>query len=313
MSGPAAVDDADAAAEDPATVGSGAVAVLPSRSSTVGRFAVRRALPRRGLRTVGPWCFADHFGPEPVTETSGLDIGPHPHTGLHTVTWLVDGAVLHKDSLGSEQLIRPGQLNLMTAGHGVVHAEEAADSYRGPLQGVQLWVAQPDSARDGDPGFEHHATLPQVTVGSGDVTVLLGSFADAESPARHDSPVVGAEAVLRPGRSVWPLRPDFEYALVVLEGAVAVGPHVVEPGSLAFLGSGRDEVPVEAREAARVLLLGGAPFDEPLVLFWNFVARTRDEIDRAYRAWRDGDERFGDVASRLPRIPSPQPHGIPRA
>ena len=225
-------------AEDTTHAASGAVSVLPSRQSTVGRLPVRRALPRRGLRTVGPWCFADHFGPEPVTETEGLDIGPHPHIGLHTVTWLVDGAVLHKDSLGSEQLIRPGQLNLMTAGHGVVHAEEAADSYRGTLHGVQLWVAQPGPDRDGEPGFEHHATLPQVTVGSGDVTVLLGGFADIESPARHDSPVVGAEAVLRPGRSVWPLRRDFEYALVVLEGAVAVGPHVVEPGSLAFLGQG---------------------------------------------------------------------------
>lgn len=289
------------------------VDVHPSRDSVVGRLTVRRALPRRGLRTVGPWCFADHFGPEQVTETAGLDIGPHPHTGLHTVTWLVTGAVLHTDSLGSEQLIRPGQLNLMTAGHGVVHAEEAADGYRGTLHGVQLWVAQPDTHRDGRPGFEHHAALPQLVAGTSEVTVLLGSFADAASPARHDSPVVGAEAVLRPGRSVWPLRRDFEYALVVLEGAVAVGPHVVEPGSLAFLGSGRDEVPVEAREAARLLLLGGAPFEEPLVMFWNFVARTRDEIDRAYRAWQDDDGRFGDVASTLPRIPSPQPPWAPRA
>jgi redox-sensitive bicupin YhaK (pirin superfamily) len=288
------------------------LAVYPSRESVVGRMTVHRALPRRGLRTVGPWCFADHMGPELVTETQGLDIGPHPHTGLHTVTWLLEGAVLHRDSLGTEQLIRPGQLNLMTAGHGVAHAEEATDTYRGTLHGVQLWVAQPDGQRDAAPGFEHHAVLPRAEVGHSEVTVLVGEFAGATSLARQDSPIVGADAVVRPGTTTWPLRPDFEYALLVLAGEISVGRNVVRPHELAALGAGRDEVPVTARETARVLLLGGAPFTEPLIMWWNFVARTHDEIDAAVQAWQEGGERFGQVDSALPRIPAPQPIWAPR-
>jgi redox-sensitive bicupin YhaK (pirin superfamily) len=288
------------------------IAVYPSRESVVGRIPVHRALPRRGLRTVGPWCFADHMGPELVTETRGLDIGPHPHTGLHTVTWLLEGAVLHRDSLGTEQLIRPGQLNLMTAGHGVAHAEEATDTYRGVLHGVQLWVAQPDGPRHGAPGFEHHAVLPRAEVDRSELTVLVGELAGATSLARQDSPIVGADAVIRRGTTTWPLRPDFEYALLVLDGEISVGRHVAGPHRVVALGSGRSEVPVTARETARVLLLGGAPFTEPLVMWWNFVARTHDEIDAAVRDWREHADRFGRVASSLDRIPAPQPSWAPR-
>jgi quercetin 2,3-dioxygenase len=177
---------------------------LPSREATVGRMRVRRALPRRGMRTVGPWCFADQMGPELVTPTQGLDVGPHPHIGLHTATWLLEGAVLHKDSLGSEQLIRPGQLNLMTAGRGVVHAEEAVGTYRGTLHGVQLWLAQPDDARGGGPAFVHHAQLPRVELGASELTVLVGTVAGASSPARTDGTraldaTLGLDAVVRPG------------------------------------------------------------------------------------------------------------------
>lgn len=289
-----------------------AVAVHQSRPSVVGRMAVRRALPRRGLRTVGPWCFADHFGPEQVTPTSGLDVGPHPHTGLHTVTWLVDGAVLHKDSLGSEQVIRPGQLNLMTSGHGVVHAEEAVDTYRGTLHGVQLWLAQPDATRHGPPAFEHHAELPRVRIGATELTVLVGGFAGAASAARHDAPAVGAEAVVRPGHSVWPVQTDHEHVLVVLDGDIAVGGSPVTAGAMAYLAPGHAELPVATRDTARVLLLGGVPFDEPLIMFWNFVARGRDEIDAAVRQWQaHDDERFVPVRSPLPRIASPTPMWAP--
>src|SRR4051794_32278287 len=153
MSGP--LDAVDSAPTATATAAQAlSIEVTDGREAVVGRIPVRRVLPRRNRRTVGAWCFADQMGPEEVTETAGLDIGPHPHIGLHTVTWLVDGAVLHRDSLGSEQVIRPGQLNLMTAGHGVVHAEEAVDTYRGRLHGVQLWVAQPAATRDGSAAFE---------------------------------------------------------------------------------------------------------------------------------------------------------------
>src|SRR3712207_3756642 len=137
------------------------VEVTDSREATVGRFRVRRALPRRGRRTVGAWCFADHMGPADVDEDSGPHVAPHPHIGLQTVTWLTDGEALHRDSLGSEQVIAPGQLNLMTSGGAVAHAEEATGHYRGTLEGIQLWVALPEATRHGAAAFEHHATLPQ--------------------------------------------------------------------------------------------------------------------------------------------------------
>jgi hypothetical protein len=277
---------------------------------------VRRALPRRGLRTVGPWCFADQMGPELVTPTQGLDIGPHPHIGLHTATWLLEGAVLHKDSLGSEQLIRPGQLNLMTAGRGVVHAEEAVDTYRGTLHGVQLWLAQPGSTRHGDPSFAHHAALPVVELDAAELTVIVGSVSGTVSPARPDGGegvdgTVAAEARVRRGRSTWPLRRDHEHCVVGLAGRVRVGDAVLADGQLLPLGTGRDEVVVEADEPARLLLLGGRPFEEPLLMFWNFVARTREEVDAAYTDWTEHTARFGDVVSRLPRIPSPRPLWAP--
>jgi redox-sensitive bicupin YhaK (pirin superfamily) len=307
VSGPVAA--ADAAPTEPAagTAEPPCVEVLPSRLSTVGRTTVRRALPRRGHRTVGPWCFEDHLGPTQVTETAGLDIGPHPHIGLQTVTWLVSGEVLHRDSLGTEQLIRPGQLNLMTAGRGVSHSEEATGGYRGELHGVQLWVAQPEATRDGAPAVEHPAELPVVELGRSLVTVLAGSFAGDSSPARQDTPLVGLDGRLEPGTSAWPLRPDFEYGLVVLDGRASVAGHAVEPGQFAYLGRGRAELALACDRPARVLLVGGEPFAEPILMWWNFVARTRAEIDAAFDDWRAQAPRFGRVASPLARIPAPLP------
>lgn len=293
-------------ADDPVTAGPG-LELGDSRESRVGAVPVRRSLPRRHRRTVGPWCFADHMGPVRVTEDHGLDIGPHPHTGLHTVTWLISGDVLHRDSLGTEQLIRPGQLNLMTAGRGVSHSEEAASGWRGTLHGVQLWVAQPEGTRFGAPEFAHHATLPQLELDASTLTVLAGTFGGATSPARQDSPLVGADAVLRPGISVWPLRTDFEHAVVVLDGAVAIDGQVVGTDRFAYLGLGRDELVLDAVEPARVLLLGGTPFGESVLMWWNFVARTRDEITGAYEQWKADDGRFGEVHGEMDRIPAPPP------
>jgi redox-sensitive bicupin YhaK (pirin superfamily) len=305
MSGPVGTADAP-----PAEAGAGAVAppcveITTSRLAEVGRMPVRRALPRRERRTVGPWCFADHMGPAPVTETAGLDIGPHPHTGLQTVTWLLSGEALHRDSLGTEQLIRAGQLNLMTAGHGVAHSEEATGHYRGMLHGIQLWVAQPERTRHGAAAFEHHAELPRVELDNAVATVLVGGFAGAASPARHDSPLVGVDGALRPGSSAWPLEPAFEYALVVLDGWALVQGQPVQPGQLAYLGRGRDQVELSVADPARVLLLGGEPFAEPILMWWNFVARTREEIITAAHRWRSEDPRFGRVDSPLPRLRLP--------
>lgn len=308
MSGPVRAEDAPPAAEPDAGPVACDVEVTDSHDTTVAGLRVRRALPRRSRRTVGAWCFADHMGPAPVTEDQGVDIGPHPHIGLQTVTWLVAGEMLHRDSLGSEQEIRPGQLNLMTAGHGVAHAEESTGRYRGDMHGIQLWVAQPERTRHGPPAFEHHAELPQVELGTAVGTVLVGALDGVASPARRDTDHLGVDVVMGPGDVTLPLRPEHEHALVVLDGMVAVGGEqgpTVTPGHLAYLGLARDEVGLSASEPARLLLLGGEPFEAPVLMWWNFVARARDEIDAARTAWQDGSDRFGATGSPLARIDAP--------
>ena len=287
----------------------GGVELLAAREARVAGTVVRRALPRRGRRTVGAWCFADHFGPVPVSPGSPVAIGPHPHTGLQTVTWLLEGEQRHRDSLGSDQAIRPGQLNLMTAGLGVAHAEESL-GFRGRIHGVQLWVALPDTVRSRPPSFEHVAELPSVAFGAAVATVLVGSMADVASPARVHSPILGADLRVGPGTAEVPLEPGFEHAVLVLEGTVETDGSAVAPGTLAYLGPGRHHVALRAGAPARALLLGGPPFGEPVLMWWNFVARTREELGAARRAWAEGDDRFGAVASGLGRMPAP---GLPWA
>lgn len=281
--------------------------VSESHHARVGRIEVRRALPRRGRRSIGPWCFADHMGPADVAEESGLDVGPHPHIGLQTVTWLIEGQALHRDSLGTQQVIAPGQLNLMTAGHGVAHAEEATGRYRGTLQGIQLWIALPDASRDGPAAFEHFDDLPTIDLSAGRATVFMGDFHGLASPARHDSELVALDLALR-GEIILPLRPDYDHGLVVLEGSLVVNGRALAPGHLGYLRPGRDELTLRAGPATRAILLGGVPLSEPLFMWWNFVARTRHEIDAAYDAWVHGDERFSTVTSDLARIGAPTPY-----
>lgn len=281
--------------------------VTESRLAEVGAMQVRRALPTRGRRTVGAWCFADHYGPAEVNDRFRPDIGPHPHMGLQTVTWLIDGEVVHRDSLGSEQPIRPGQLNLMTAGRGVAHAEEAPGAYRGPIHGIQLWVAQPSATRDGAAAFEHHAELPRVECDGCEATVIVGEFGGAVSTARRDSDHCGVDLSVPAGRTVLPVDPRYEHAVVVALGAVSVGDDTVAPGRLLYLGPGRDELVLDCAEPSRALLLGGVPFGEELLMWWNFVARTREEVDAAYDDWEAGSDRFGSVASGLARIDTTGP------
>jgi redox-sensitive bicupin YhaK (pirin superfamily) len=245
------------------------------------------------------------MGPMTATPEVGADIGPHPHTGLQTVTWLTAGELLHRDSLGSEQLIRAGQLNLMTAGHGVSHAEQSTGTYAGELGGIQLWVAQPEATRHGPAAFEHHAELPQLELDHGTATVIVGELGDTASPARRDTDHLGAELRLRGGETTVPIHPHHEHALVVLDGAVEVDGTTVTPGHLAYLGTHRDELGLRASEPATAILLGGTPFDERLFMWWNFVARTTDEVDDARASWNGDDGRFGTVASPLSRIAAP--------
>jgi redox-sensitive bicupin YhaK (pirin superfamily) len=282
-----------------------AVEVLEPREATVGTMTVQRALPRRQRRTVGAWCFVDLFGPASVTEEGGVDIGPHPHIGLHTVTYLLDGQVLHRDSLGSEQVIRPGQVNLMTAGRGVAHAEEPTGHYRGRMPGVQLWVAQPDATRRGDADFAHLAELPRTVVDGVEATVLVGTFDSVTSPARQDTPLIGVDLQLSAGECELPLDPAYEHALVVLRGSLQVEGRPVERTRTAYLGVGRTTVGLASPEGAQVLLLGGEPFGEELLMWWNFVGRSREEVSEASREWTEGDDRFGRVASTLRRVPAP--------
>jgi quercetin 2,3-dioxygenase len=307
MSGPVSTEDLAGVEERGGPAAAPSFEVTPSREAEVGEQRVRRALPHRERRTVGAWCFIDHMGPTTVTEAGRIGIGPHPHMGLQTVTWLVAGELLHRDSLGSEQLIRPGQLNLMSAGRGVAHAEEAT-AYRGDFQGVQLWVAQPERTRNGPAAFEHHAELPQAEFDYAVATILVGELAGSVSPARRDTDHAGLDLALQPGSSVLPLRSAFEHGLVVLEGAAEIHGTVVEPGRLAYLGLGRDELRLTVELPTRALLVGGIPFESAVLMWWNFVARSRDEVTAAQRAWNSDDGRFGAVASTMDRIDAP---GLP--
>ncbi len=282
------------------------VEVTSSRTAQVGGATVRRALPRRTHRTIGAWCFLDHFGPTPVTPETATRIGPHPHMGLQTVTWLLDGELVHTDSLGSDQPIRPGQLNLMTAGRGVAHAEDGRGLAAPNIHGVQLWVAQPDATRHGPAAFEHHAELPRLELTQGHAQVLVGTLGEVTSPARRDHDVMGADLALA-GRVELPLEPGHEHGLVVLAGHVVVDGNRVASDELAYLGAGRQELRLDTDEPTRALLLGGAPFDQEILMWWNFVARDRAEVESAWQDWQAGSDRFGPVSSTLERVPAPSP------
>ena len=196
----------------------------------------------------------------------------------------------------------------MTAGRGVAHAEEGTEAAAAAKHGIQLWVAQPEATRHGEPAFEHHAELPQVVVDAGEATVLVGEFAGVTSPARADTDHVGVELALRRGSTVVPLHPEHEHALVVLEGEVDLGDEAVGPGALAYLGAGRDELALAMGDDARVILLGGTPFESEILMWWNFVARSRDEIEEARTAWQAHDEdRFPPVAALTDWIAGPRP------
>jgi hypothetical protein len=270
-----------------------------TRAMGTDGLAVSRTLPNRTRRMVGAWCFVDHFdGTRPGAATgAGMHVPPHPHTGLQTVTWLLAGAVLHRDSLANTQLIRPGQLNLMTAGRGIAHAETTPDGATEPLHGVQLWVALPDGDRGGEPHFEHHADLPTALDGAGRVRVLAGELAGLSSPARTSTPLVGAEITPSPGQLVTlALRPDFEYAVLAMTGAAEVDGVRLESGPLLYLGRGRTGLRLAGADggAPTLLLLGGEPFTERIVMWWNFIGRDHDEIVADREDWMAG-RRFAPV------------------
>src|SRR6204780_2016978 len=260
---PVSTVDAELEIAEPSVQGSD-LEVTAAREARVGDMTVRRLLPLRLRRSVGAWCFVDHYGPMSVDGVAVMRVPPHPHIGLQTVTWLLSGNVLHRDSLGSEQMIRPGQLNLMTAGRGIAHSEESPVEHDPLLHGVQLWVALPDAFRHTEPAFAHHADLPSVGIGGFEVTVFVGSLAGAQSPALMFSAAAGS---------------------------AAVAGTVLRPGQLMYLSTGRDRVSVSAPAGSRLFLLGGVPLGETLLMWWNLVARTPDEIAVAAADWRGGGVR----------------------
>jgi redox-sensitive bicupin YhaK (pirin superfamily) len=295
--------------------GLGDIEIKEGRTADVGGFGVLRVLPTKKRRTVGPWCFVDLMHPGDIAEPPPIEIGPHPHIGLATATWLFDGTVLHSDSLGTEQLIRPGELNLMTAGRGIAHAEqgiEAPDVATGVL-GAQMWIAQPDGPRDGAHHFEHHSDLPWVDLSNGHARVIVGSFDGIASRAGVDHPAVGVDVTFE-GSTEIPLNPLFEHAVVPVDRTLKVEDALVELGALALVPAGYQSLGIEERTgSARMLIIGGEPFGTEIKMWWNFVARTLDEITDAWRAWKDhDDDRFGPVSSRLSRVEAPTPPWVPR-
>jgi redox-sensitive bicupin YhaK (pirin superfamily) len=237
-----------------------------------------------------------------------MHVPAHPHIGLQTVTWLFEGDVLHRDSLGSEQLIKPGQLNLMTAGRGIAHSEQSPSRHEPRIHGVQLWVALPEHDRDVEAAFDHHASLPIAGLGAMELAVFLGNFAGVTSPARAFSEVVGVDINVRRDSEVdLPLSPGFEHALLATLGSADVDGVRIEPGAMLYVSPGHEAVALRCAAGSRLLLLGGPPFGEKIMMWWNFVARTAEEIADAVDAWNQ-ERRFGGVeADNGERLAAPVP------
>lgn len=287
---------------------------IDARAEIVGDgMPIHRALPSRLRRMVGPWCFLDHIGPTSLAQAGPLHVGPHPHIGLQTVTWLIAGEILHRDSLGTEQLIRPGQLNVMTAGRAISHSEESPATPPDEMHGVQFWIALPDDSRHVAPMFDHYPTLPVIERDGLHMTLIVGELLGQQSPARSYSPTLGLDIQAQAGASIeLPLREDFEYAVFMLVGAGEVDGQPLPAESLMYLGSARNTLSLRTSAAARFMLIGGLPFAQPVLMWWNFVARTQAEIIQACEDWNGGHAAFGEVQGYAygPRLQAPMPPWI---
>jgi redox-sensitive bicupin YhaK (pirin superfamily) len=243
---------------------------------------VRRTLPQRQRSLIGAWCFLDHYGPDDVEEAGGMVVPPHPHTGLQTVSWLFTGEIEHRDSAGHHATVRPGELNLMTAGRGISHSEYSTPETT-TLHGAQLWVALPDGERQVDPTFEHFA--PEPVTGEGwTARVFIGSLLGSTSPVTTHSPLLGAEVVLEAGTTLLvPVDPSYELGVLVDQGSVRVSGKPLTAHQLGFEAPGGESVELSAEEDTRLLLIGGPPFGEQIVMWWNYIGRDHDEVV-AYRA-----------------------------
>jgi len=247
---------------------------------------VRRTLPTRARSLIGAWCFVDHYGPVPADHASAMSVRAHPHTGLQTASWLFSGSIQHRDSAGTSETIRPGELNLMTAGRGISHSEMSAGG-SGPLHGVQMWLALPDAHRWTEPGFEHYVP-PLVQLDRVQALVFLGSLLGSISPVTTFSPLLGAELRLNAGASLaLDVNPRHEHGILVDSGSLSVDGRAITAHELAYLPSGPAAITLQADTDARLLLIGGEPLGEPIVMWWNFIGRSHEEIVQFQRQWND--------------------------
>jgi redox-sensitive bicupin YhaK (pirin superfamily) len=265
-----------------------------TRKALIGEnVTIRRALPHKERRMIGGWCFFDHFGPLSLKNTNGLKVAPHPHMGLQTFTWTLEGEILHRDSLGSLQQIKPGAVNLMTAGNGISHSEESLPDTT--LHGVQLWIALPDAMRNMPPDFVHYPKMPTFTHDSILFTLLAGEFFNFQAPTKVYTPLIGLDLnVLENTSTTLPLNPKFEYGILPLIGNIDVEGEIIDIETLLYLGCGRTELSINVPKDSRIMIIGGEPFKEEILIWWNFVARSKQEIIDATNAWNNKTQ-FGEV------------------
>ncbi|MGI6878139.1 pirin family protein [Microbacterium sp. gxy059] len=276
---------------------------------------VHRTLPQRERSLVGAWCFLDHYGPDDVSETGGMQVPRHPHTGLATVSWLFSGRVEHLDSGGNAASVVPGELNLMIAGQGITH-QELSDADTGVLHGVQLWYALPDATRFGENGFQHYAPAPVALPGA-TARVFIGELAGSASPVETRTPdLLGAELILEAGASLTlDVRADFEHAVLAEDSGVMVNSVAIAHRELAYVPTGSRTLVLEAGESAvRIILLGGVPLGEQIVMWWNFVGRDHEEIVEFRRRYQSelGFEPADPADAGKPALFGSFPEGQPR-
>lgn len=273
-----------------------------------GGFAVRRVLPSAKRRMVGPFIFLDHFGPMDVPPGGGMQVRPHPHIGLATVTYLFEGGIFHRDSLGYAQAIRPGDVNWMTAGSGIVHSERTEPEMRATgfrMHGVQTWVALPKAHEETAPAFEHvqASRLPSWVEGGVALRLIVGTYAGRMAPTSHFSPIFYVGVELEAGKKLVVSAEHAERAVYVADGTLTIGDRRLETGDLAVLGAGQPVEAVGGAAATKAMLLGGAAIDGPRHIWWNFVSSSKDRIEKAKADWRE--QRFGRVPGDPEFIPLP--------
>ena len=292
------------------------IEAYPNRETRLGELKISRALPIREHRLVGSWCFLDRFGPMTFTKSKPMNVLPHPHIGLQTVTWLLEGEVLHTDSIDSESVVRPGGVNIMTAGDGIAHAEMTPQENSGQLNGVQLWVALPEEYRKIKPSFDGIDYVPEIEVSGGIIRLFAGTYEQQKSPGKYYSEIVGMDISAHPGEDIEiELDPGFEHAALVLNGDCKLEDQFLEQQTLYYLSPGKECFPVHTNNGCRLLLIGGPPFPEKILMWWNFVARKPEEIAKARSDWQETDL-FGKVrgnyekrlsAPSLARFAQPNP------